>query len=375
MKSKSFGQWLLVFTVVILNILIIVYPSVALEAARRGLFLWFNSVLPGVLPFVVGAYVLSALGAVNLFGLALSPVMKRFFRISGRGGFALALGLVSGYPIGAKIVCEMRGRGELGRVEAQRLLGFANNGGPLFILGAVASGMFGSAAFGYLLLITHYIGAVLVGLLMRLYGKRGAEAPQEAPPFIIAGRPKEPFGHILGQAVKNAMETMLLVGGFIVLFSVVSALLGQAGLFALIPFGGDYAPALWSGLIEMTGGLGLASDFGITGGIAALSAFLLGFGGLSIMFQSLSFVGKTDLKGGVYVLCKLAHGAISAIAAFLMFPLFARAMERGQAQTVFAPTITRTFVNSAAAFAVTTAVLIIVCLTILAVGAIKKNPR
>jgi len=371
------GRWLLVLAVAGLNILIIIHPSTALSAARQGLFLWFNSVLPGILPFVIGANVLAALGAVNLFGAVLSPVMKRIFGVGGRGGFALAMGLVSGYPIGAKIVCEMRGRGELGKVEAQRLLGFANNGGPLFILGAVAAGMFGSAVFGYLLLVTHYAGAVVVGLIMRLYGRNKPEETWNVQsPLILAGKPKEPTGQILGQAVKSAMETMLLVGGFIVLFSVVSALLNQAGLFSFIarfmPFVNDYETALFTGLVEMTGGLGQLSEFGVNENIGALAGFLLGFGGLSIMFQSLNFVGKTDLSAGLYMVCKLAHGAISALLTFMLYPLFVNLIEASLAQTVFAPTITRTLINSTAGFFITLATLVVLCLAILGVRAVKR---
>ena len=366
---------LLISAVAGLNILIIIHPQVALDAARQGLFLWFNSVLPGILPFVIGANVLATLGAVNLFGAVLSPVMRRVFRVGGGGGFALAMGLVSGYPIGAKIVCEMRSKGELGKVEAQRLLGFANNGGPLFILGAVAAGMFGSAVFGYLLLVTHYAGAVSVGLLMRLYGRGKPEGSQS--PLILAKKPKEPFGQILGQAVKNAMETMLLVGGFIVLFSVVSALLSQAGLLAFlgafIPFGNDYTPALLSGLVEMTGGLGQLSQWGISGGVGALAGFLLGFGGLSIMFQSLNFVGKTDLNAGLYMICKLAHGGISALLTFTLYPLFANLIEARLTQTVFAPTVARTLINSTAGFFITLLVLVVLCLTILGIKTMKKK--
>ncbi|MCL2855302.1 MAG: sporulation integral membrane protein YlbJ [Defluviitaleaceae bacterium] len=368
---------LLVLAVAGLNVLIIAHPTVALEAAGRGLFLWFNSVLPGILPFVIGANVLAALGAVNVLGLLLNPVMKWVFRVGGRGGFALAMGLVSGYPVGAKIVCEMRGRGELGKTEAQRLLGFANNGGPLFILGAVAAGMFGSVVLGYLLLATHYLGAIVIGLVMRLYGKRKGDGAEAGQTPIITMQPRGAFGQILGKAVSNAMETLLLVGGFIVLFSVVSALLNQVGLFGIladfVPMDGDYAPAVLTGIVEMTGGLGALSEFGINGAIGALAAFLLGFGGLSIMFQSLSFIGKTDLSSGIYILCKLGHGALSAFITWMVYPLFTKSIEESVAIAVFAPTPTRVLASSATHFALVVVGLVVLCLAILTFRTLRRD--
>jgi len=371
LKRKKILRIVLPAFVAVLNILIVIHPSVALNAARGGLLLWFNNVLPALLPFVIGANLLMALGAVNFLGMFLSPVMKKLFKTSGRGGFALAMGLISGYPLGAKIVSEMRNRGELGKNDAQRLLGFTNNAGPLFILGAVAAGMFGSVALGYFLLAAHYLGSLCVGLLMRFYGKKRTknDIQENLQPIAVFSRPKEPFGQILGNAVKNAMETMVIVGGFMVLFSVISALLAQVGLFGFIAH--PYSTGAASGVIEMAGGIGLLSQHGISRGIAALVAAMVSFGGLSILFQSLNFIGKTDLSSVVYVLCKIAHGAISGTLAFIAYPFFAQIIEQSQAQTAFAPNAVRTLASSSIAFVITIAVLAVVCV-IMALR-IRKN--
>ncbi|MCL2350350.1 MAG: hypothetical protein FWC67_02605 [Defluviitaleaceae bacterium] len=356
-----------------LNVLIIMHPAVAMEAARRGLSLWFNNVLPGILPFVIGANVLMALGAVSFLGLFLSPVMTKVFKISGRGGFALAMGLISGYPIGTKIVCEMRARGELEKGEAQRLLGFSNNAGPLFILGAVAAGLFGAPVFGYFLLVTHYLGALAVGLVLRLFAKKDDAGSIAAKNPAVIAISKNSFGQILGQSVKNAMETMLIVGGFIVLFSVISALLESTGVFGLVPFQSPYHPAIFGGIIEMTGGLGTLSDHGLSRAIATIAAALLSFGGLSILFQSINFIGKTDLRAGLYALCKLGHASASGLLAWLAYPLFSSAIENSQAAEVFAPTAARTFINSATFFIVATAVLLAISILIFVLKSTKRR--
>ena len=368
MQKKKIATFALVCTIAALNVMIVIFPATALEAARFGTSLWFNSFLPGTLPFLIGVNVLMAFGAVKYFGLFLSPVMKTVFRLPGSGGFAFIMGIISGYPIGAKIVCEMRTKGELGRRDAQRLLGFSNNAGPLFILGAVGAGMFSSPAFGYLLLIGHYAGAIILGLTLRIFAKNtGAHcaplqttmgihyAPSQTPVGAHSVRPPS-LGQALASAVKNAMETMLIIGGFIILFSVISALLNQLSVISYqlsVPI---------AGVIEMTGGLGLLGDAPPTQAGAALAAAILGFGGLSILFQALSFIGKTDLSGGLYVLCKIAHAAIAAIVSFLLFPLFAHTIERQSSQAAFAPSAMQTLTSSASILVISLGVVLVMCL-------------
>ena len=377
-----------------LNILIIIFPRQSLAAARDGLSLWATSVLPGVLPFVIGANLLMALGAVSFLGTALTPVMRAVFKLPGVGGFALAIGLVSGYPIGAKVVCEMRSKGDLSRGQAQRLIAFANNAGPLFILGAVAAGMFGSSHLGYFMLAVHYAGAMAIGLLMRLFAPRGKTTGHEDkqyPLHIMALRAMETarrkdgrsFGQAFGQAVLNAVETMLLIGGFIMLFSVVSTILGLVGVYSaaaalLAPLLqlASIPPALheglFVGLVEMTNGLGLISQQGISRSTVALASGILGFSGMSILFQSISFIGKTDISATLFALTKAAHGLLSALLAAALYPLFNFESPPPEAVTAYSHTAATRLAHSAAYFAITIAALLILSTAIILAKKVKK---
>jgi len=382
-RANKIKKLLLPALVAAINILILIYPREGLAAARSGLELWAFNVLPGMLPFVIGANLLMSLGVVSFLGAALSPVMRRIFGLPGSGGFALAVGLVSGYPIGAKVVCEMRLRGELSRGQAQRLLAFANNGGPLFILGAVAAGMFGSAVLGYFLLAAHYAGALAIGLISRLIwgnadDKQRNQTPLPAMPAraVDAARREggHSFGQMLGQAVTNAVETMLTIGGFVVLFSVVSAVLGLAGVYDVA--GGVTAPlfeaagvsselqsGFFAGLVEIANGVGMLSTQGISRAAVALTAGVISFGGASILLQSASFIGKTDLNAKLFVAAKGLHGVLSGTLAALMYPLFAGRFEMQtevQVQAVFAYSPAAVFVRAMWHFAAVVAVLAVV---------------
>jgi len=324
--------------VAVLNVMILVYPQESLMAARAGISVWALNVVPGVLSFVILGNVLIALGAAHFLGALFEPVMRRVFSVGGSGALPFVIGLIAGYPIGAKVVSSMREAGEIDKIDAQRLLAVCSNAGPLFVVGAVGAGMFGSGAVGYFLLAAHYAGAFGVSLIMRFYGKSGARQKNvmsgiskgpglhvEAYRAMAAARRRDGrgFGAVLGGAVMDAANTMLLVGGFIVLFSVVSALINAAGLFDALGFGADGMFAgVFAGVIEMAGGVSRISGLGISGGTLALAAFVISFGGVSVLCQCVNYISKTDVSSVVFVLCKIVHGVIAAGIVLLVYPLF-----------------------------------------------------
>ena len=111
---------------------LVIFPQEAFAASLEGLKLWLEVVLPALLPFMVMARLLMEWGVVQFIGALLEPVMRPLFRIPGASAFAVALGLASGYPMGAKITAELRREELCTQIEAERLLCFANTAGPLY---------------------------------------------------------------------------------------------------------------------------------------------------------------------------------------------------------------------------------------------------
>jgi sporulation integral membrane protein YlbJ len=333
--GRKLGPGLLALAAGFFNLVLILFPQETIAAAREGLGLWLNTVLPSLLPFVVGANLLSGLGFVGFVGALLEPVMVPLFGVPGCGGFALVTGMTSGYPMGAKITALLRAGGQVTRAEAQRLAGFVNNSGPLFVVGAVGLGLFGSAQVGYFLLAVHYMAALATGFLLKFYGGKPRAAESSAAGLagalraLRAARKKDGrgFGELLGDSVRNAMETLVTVGGFIILFSVLVRVLELANLGRALggAVGRGLADGLFDGLfyglIEMTNGARILADQPFGRQQVALAAAVISFGGLSVHGQSAAFLAKTDLNLGVYLLCKALHGLLAATAAGLLFPL------------------------------------------------------
>ncbi|MCL2699200.1 MAG: sporulation integral membrane protein YlbJ [Defluviitaleaceae bacterium] len=316
----------------VFNILIILFPTDMIAAARDGLWLWFNTVVPSLLPFIILTNILSAGGALAFISRAMEPVMRPLFGVPGVGGFAFTAGIVSGYPVGAKIIAQLRADGSVTRVEAQRLLAFCNNSGPLFMLGAVGVSMFGSAKTGYFILATHYISAVITGLLFKYYGG-SKDKNRICESDAVSRMRKQPsertLGAILGGSVKNAIETILLVGGFIILFSVIvkileiTQIIGVIGslLGGILGINTQTANGLLTGLIEVTNGARVISADSFSRQQIAVVCGIIAFGGFCIHAQALSFIAHTDIKASIYILAKTVQAIIAATTASLLFPL------------------------------------------------------
>ncbi|NLN26195.1 MAG: sporulation integral membrane protein YlbJ, partial [Bacteroidetes bacterium] len=217
---------------------LMIYPKESFDSSLRGLQMWWEVVFPSLLPFFIVSELLIGFGVVTFIGVLLEPFMRPLFRVPGIGGFVWAMGLASGYPAGAKFTARMRQEKKLTRIEAERLVSFTNSSNPLFIFGAIAVGFFHNPSLGIILALSHYIGNTFVGLFMRFHGyheekktvpyeKKHNNLLKEAFLALHEERLKDkrPIGKLLGDAVQSSVQTLQMVGGFIIIFSVLNKLL------------------------------------------------------------------------------------------------------------------------------------------------------
>ena len=312
---------------------LLLYPQPAMEAARSGLRLCGDVIIPSLFPFFVLSSLVVELGLASCLGRLVEGLMRPLFRVSGACASAVVLGFVGGYPVGAKTAIALYQSGQCTRAEAQRLLAFCNNSGPAFILGVVGAGVFASSRVGVLLCLAHAGASLCVGVLFRFYrggeeGRAGGRAPR---PRFHTGRLTAAFTG----SVKNAFLSTLNICAFVVFFTVVIQLLirsgllpGLAGLLGtlLAPFGltPEWAQRLLTGALELSTGVTTLMGDGSLSGRLVAAAFMLGWAGISVHCQVLSFLGGSGLSAGTYLAGKLLHGGLSALftaALVRLFPL------------------------------------------------------
>jgi sporulation integral membrane protein YlbJ len=320
------------------------YPSTAVHASYEGLQIWWEKVFPALFPFFVLSELMIGFGVVTFTGVLMEPLMRPVFRVPGIGGFVFMMGLFSGFPAGARMTARLYHEQKLTKNEAERLSSFTNFSNPLFLFSVMAVQFFHQEALGILFALSHYIGNIGVGMVMRGYKKKSDD---RSDPVLLHSvftnalnrmhqdriRRYQPLGKMLGDAVIASVQTLLAIGGFIALFSMTYQLLAQAGiitvllrpLVSLLSFFGvapSLGPAAMPGVFELTIGA-----YGVGGAPAPLeerviaASALLGFCGFSIQAQAISILSQAGLSARPFIFGRVLHCFFSGITAWVLFHL------------------------------------------------------
>lgn len=321
---------------------LLIFSKNNLPAVKSGLSLWANSVVPSLFPFFVATELLMHTNIVSQLGLILNNYMKPLFNVRGEGSFAFIMGIISGYPVGAKIATNFRKNNICTKEECERLLSFTNNSGPLFIIGTVGILMFKNTAIGILLFITHILACISVGIIFRFWKKNKQSELYNLKNSSKINTKKEVsfsnLGEVLAESITSSISTILLIGGFVVIFSSIISILQSSGILNLFTtcltpitnlFNIDttFISSILTGILEITNGINSISNIAckkLSINII-ITAFLLGFGGISVLLQVWSIISKTDLSIKPYLYGKILHGFLAGFYTYIfinVFPFF-----------------------------------------------------
>jgi sporulation integral membrane protein YlbJ len=349
MRSKLKTAFMAI-TMTFLTISLIANPQSCLDASIRGLDMWWEVVFPSLLPFFILSELLIGLGVVNFIGVLLEPLMRPLFRVPGVGGFVWAMGMASGFPSGAKLSARLRQEKQLTQIEAERLVSFTNSSSPLFIFGAVSVGFFHNPNLGFILAASHYLSNFTVGLLMRFYGTRTKipSASNKEHPFLLKRafdalhqkriNEKRALGKLIGDAIFSSIHTLLMIGGFIILFSVFNKMLAVVHVtpfvnsiiqhfLSVVQLPASFSVPILSGIFETTLGNQLTSQTNAPVlQQAMVASFILAFSGLSVQAQVASILAETDIRFKPYFIARIMQSTIAPLLTFVLWkPLYENA--------------------------------------------------
>lgn len=311
---------------------LLVFSRSNISAAKNGLSLWVNSVVPSLFPFFIAIELLNHTNVAHILGKLLNRFMKPIFNVPGIGAYIFIMGIISGYPTGAKIVTQFRENGMITKAEGERLLTFTNNSGALFILGTVGITLFGNSTIGILLLLTHILACISVGIIFRFWKLNDTEKINSNN---LNKNFKASSSNILGSSISNSINTILMIGGFIVLFSIIISILNTSKVLLILSnifipimnfFNIDtkFCVPIISGILELTNGISLV--VGLPNKLLStniiISAFLLGFGGISVVLQIYAIIADTDISIIPYILGKFLQGIFASIYTFIFIKIF-----------------------------------------------------
>lgn len=317
-KSKSKNIDIITIILILLAIgLFLFLPQLAMESFFAGIRLWATKVLPALLPFFILVKLLSATTFSSRVGSFLSPITHKMYGVGGVAGYIYIMSILSGYPVGAKLTADIYKDGGISKGQAHSISSFTSTSGPLFVLGTVGIGLFHSQKLGIIVLISHYLGALLNGLIYRNKEKNTNVSKAISHVNIT-----------IGETMSSSIGSILLVGGFVALFYMLLSLLLHIGAFTLpcqllsymgIP--SEIATSIFSGIVEVTTGASLLSRCTLAfHWQAIILSFLISFGGLSIHMQAYCYLSSFDMPYHKFLIQKITHAIFSSlITAIIVF--------------------------------------------------------
>lgn len=301
-----------------------------IQYTLSGARLFFNSVFPSLFPFLVVINIIIGYDGINIYSRLLGNLICRPLKLPKECNFALLVSLLCGYPLGAKYTCELYEKNIIDLDTCERLLNIASNSSPLFIIGAVGASMMSDTKVGYILLLSNILSCLFMGFILpaknysiKIKIKNGN--PSKA---IVTN---SNIGIILKNSIEDAIKNSLNIGGFVVIFSVITGIIKDNVIFhialdklsLIIGPSVNFIEGLLLGMLEITNGCYLiaSSNSNLYVKLSILS-FLIAFSGLSIISQVYSYTYKYDVSLKKYITRKFIQGIISSILTLIIYYVF-----------------------------------------------------
>ena len=319
MKIKKQNIIISIF-VLLLIICLIAIPDVSISACLNGLVVWATNILPALFPFFLFTKLLGEFGLITELSKYISPFTKKLYNTSGISGYIYIMSIMSGYPVGAKLTSDLYEKKCIDIGEAHRIVSFTSTSGPLFILGTVAIGMFGNKTLGYTILLSHFLGSLLNGILYRNYMiKQKSNLDTKIT--------HTPSNNILEESMIGSIKSIMIVGGYISIFFMIITIVNTFNIYNPILFllskispNTPIKPiiSVLNGIIELTRGcLDLSLCNLPIQTTAIILSGIISFGGISINLQALTFLKKMKINLKFYFLQKFTHTILSMILAYI----------------------------------------------------------
>lgn len=281
----------------------LIFPSKTFDGATNGLLLWFQTILPTLLPFIILSNLLINTHSIPYICEFISPFFCRFFRISKPASYAVLIGFLCGYPMGAKTINDLIKTKDITRREGQYLLSFCNNASPMFIISFIVTQNFCDMKYLLGTLCILFLSPILCSFIFRRYYQMSNIQLSEKE------FPNSPFTFnfsIVDTSIMNGFETITKIGGYIILFSILTQYMDASPLIHFSP------------ILELSNGIlnimNLSYPFPI---LYTLVLTLTSFGGLCAIAQTGAMLKDSKISIYPYITQKLITTMITSFLAYI----------------------------------------------------------
>ncbi|WP_315795306.1 nucleoside recognition domain-containing protein [Paenibacillus sp. BIC5C1] len=323
----------------LLVIAVVVSPKDAFDASIQGLDIWWKIIFPAMLPFLMLSQMLTAFGFTHALGVLLGPLMQRWFRLPGKAGLAVVVGMCGGFPAGADTASRLVQDQQITAKQAGIVAAASHFANPLMIILVIGAAFLHQPAAGYFLLIVHWVSgwiATMIGVrLLPKESKRGKTSTSTPSSYkrrslwsqmMLAAREAQErdgrgFGKLLGDTVSQAVQTLMMTGGYMIVFAVFVRLL----TLYITP---GTSVAFWPSLLELHLGTYHLSQSPLTPVLLmSLLAAVLSWGGLCSHLQVSAVLKAAGLAATsmlYFAGIRLLHALVAFFISLLLWLPFSR---------------------------------------------------
>lgn len=306
---KNIGSNLFICLLVTIIIFIIRYSNEVMESVGFSISIWKDNLFPSLFPFFILSNLLLQYGFVEKVSILFRKIMPVVFHLPKEASFPFIISLFSGFPSGAKTTTDLVKNHVLTQEQGARLLTFTHYSNPLFILGFIGSMLLGSKKMGAIILFSHVVSSIVVGILFR---PKVMEENNNRKMNSMNTYPS--FGNALRTSIFDSLNTMFLLLGIVTIFLIITTILSQ--LFSYGPIFNSFI----AGLLEMTQGVKLASQLSLPLlSRAILMTIFISFGGFSVHMQVLSIISEAKIKYKYFLIARILHAILASILVFIFY--------------------------------------------------------
>lgn len=322
LKNRSKNIELFPVLLLLLFAILLSISSISVEIVKKGINLWVAVVVPSLFPYLFISALCSNLSGTKKLGNILSPVTKKLFNTSGISGYLFLISTVSGYPSGAKAVADAKTNGFLSDTESVRASAFCSVASPVFLISSVGTIMFKNLKFGILLFISNFLVSIILGIIFSFYKRKERAVLSQKINSVKSG-------NILFDSAVSSVNSILVVGALITVFYLFSEMLLSfkiltpfIKLLSLLTKDDTLSLSIATALLEVTGGLKRLSALPFKKILLPITAFLTGFGGISVILQSVAFLKSAKIKTAPFFLSKILSAVLNFIISLILSVIF-----------------------------------------------------
>lgn len=307
MKNKILNL-IVIISLLIILIEILFHKNLISNTISYSLNLWTTTLIPSMFPFFVISDLLINHSITNYIPKKIKNTFTKLFNVNEDVISIFFLSLLSGFPASARNARILYDNDIITKEEASEALIFTHFANPLFILSTVSVFFLHNESYGYIILLSHYLGNILIGILTRK--TRSINTTN----YIKKINKSQNFSTLFVNAIKNTINTLLTILGTLTCFLILSSLILEHLNLS------SYNSCLLKGILEITMGLKSLSILSISNCYkVVISTTFISFGGLSVHLQVLSQLTDTDISYYPFLIARIYHGIISGLISYILY--------------------------------------------------------